>query len=216
MPTVDLPVPTADAGFCGVVCKPGEVYLISSCVATDKLFTCAKGCDPKVPTSCGSGEICQGFGGTPCCICSAAVPACVPQPNTGPIVGPLRISPTKGPAGQKVKLTIRGAPFYVGAQFYNVRMGGVVVPEESAGGTCTIGATFTPPTPGAYAVEVSQYGGGAPWVLAGIYLASGGAVGPPTVQPGDFCTQNPAPGDPACISAAPYSCTCVSGRCRCK
>jgi hypothetical protein len=213
----DFGPPLPDAGFCGVVCKPGEVYLLSPCVATDKLFTCAPGCDPKLPASCASspGTTCMQWGGTPCCVCSAVVPACVPQPGTGPIKGPLRFSPTSGIAGQKVALKVSGAPFYVGALFYNIRMGSEVKPEET-GGECTIGASFTPPSPGLYTVEVSQYGGGAPWVLAGFYTASGGSIPQPTIQPGDFCKPNPAPGDPACASAPPYACSCIAGRCVCK
>lgn len=213
----ELGKPGPDAGFCGVVCKPGEVHLISSCVATDKLFTCTPSCDPQLPSSCAApNTTCESWGGTPCCFCSAAVPACVPQPNTGPVKGPLRFYPTSGIAGQKVKITVSGAPFYIGALFYNIRMGTEVQPEESAGKTCAIAASFTPPAPGIYVVEVSQYGGGAPWVLAGFYTASGGSIPQPTIQPGDFCKPNPAPGDPACASAPPYACTCLAGRCVCK
>src|SRR5512137_2977246 len=87
------------------------------CVATDKLWTCAKKCDPSVPSSCPTGYTCDQWGGPPCCYCSAVVPACVPQATTGKIVGPLRINPTSGTAGQKVKLNIQGAPFYIGALF---------------------------------------------------------------------------------------------------
>ena len=81
---------------------------------------------------------------------------------------------------------------------------------------CSITATFTPPNPGVYAVEVSQYGGQPPWVLAGFYTASGGSIPPPTIQPGYMCNPNPAPGDPACAQTAPYSCSCVAGQCVCK
>jgi hypothetical protein len=52
-------------------------------------------------------------------------------------------------------------------------------------------------------------------VLAGFYTASGGVI-PMPIQPGDFCSTNPAPGDPACASALPYKCACVSGRCVCQ
>lgn len=213
----DAATPTPDAGFCGVVCKKDEVHLISACVATDKLFTCAKACDPSAPSPCASSsESCESWGGTPCCFCSAAVPACVPKPTTGPIQGPLRFSPTSGVAGQKVTITVQGAPFYVGALFYNLRMGSETKMEEGASKPCAIAATFTPPSPGLHVVEVSQYGGGPPWVLAGFYTASGGSIPQPMIQPGDFCKVNPAPGDPACASAPPYSCSCVSGRCVCK
>ena len=212
----DLSKPSPDAGPCGVVCKPGEVYLMSACVATEKLFTCAASCDPHGPVTCPSGSRCEQWGGTPCCVCSAAVPACVPKPTTGPVVGPLRIRPTQGSAGQKVRIVVEGAPFYVGALFYNVRMGKETKSEEGNSKSCTIAATFTPPTPGVYVVEVSQYGGGAPWVLAGFYTATSGLLPQPTIQPGYFCKSKPAPGDPACASASPYTCLCVTGRCRCQ
>jgi hypothetical protein len=209
--------PSVDGGgICGAACKVDEAYLMSHCVATDKLWTCAKKCDPSVPSSCGAGYTCDQWGGPPCCVCSSIVPACVPQATTGKIVGPLRINPTSGTAGKQVKLIIQGAPFYIGALFYNVRIGTQVMMEESGSGSCSIGATFTPPNPGVYVVEVSQYGGGAPWVLAGFYTASGGVIPQPTIQPGEFCKTNPAPGDPACAAASPYTCTCVSGRCVCQ
>jgi hypothetical protein len=211
----DLPdKPSPDIGSCN--CKPGEVWLFSPCVTTDKLNTCGPTCDPTSPTSCATGETCDPWGALPCCMCSALVPACVPQTTTKPMSGPLRISPTQGIAGQAVKINVSGAPFYIGALFYNVRMGSEVRMEESGVGTCSIGATFTPPTPGTYVVEVSQYGGSAPWVLAGFYTASGGAMPMPTLQPGYPCATNPAPGDPPCASASPYSCTCLAGRCVCK
>jgi hypothetical protein len=97
-----------------------------------------------------------------------------------------------------------------------IRMGNEEVMDMSSAQPCSITATFTPPSPGIYAVEVSQYGGGTPWVLAGFYTASGGSIPMPTVQPGYPCATNPAPGDPACAQAAPYSCACVSGRCQCQ
>jgi hypothetical protein len=203
-----------DLGSC--YCKVGEVMLLSPCVTTDKMMTCGPTCNSTSPTSCTVDETCDPYGGTPCCMCSALVPACVPKTTIKPMSGPLRITPTQGTAGLPVKLNIQGAPFYIGALFYNVRMGSEVKPEESGTGQCSIGATFTPPNPGIYVVEVSQYGGGTPWVLAGFYTASGGVIPMPTIQPGYTCATNPAPGDPACASASPYSCTCVAGRCVCK
>lgn len=206
----------ADSGGMCAPCKPGEVYLMSSCVSSDKLFTCAAPCTAGDPASCPAGEKCDLWGATPCCVCSAAVPACVPLATTGKVSGPLRIYPTTGIAGQKVTLKIEGAPFYIGALFYMARMGKETKMQESPGTDCSFSATFTPPNPGAYAVEVSQYGGGAPWVLAGFFTASGGVSPMPTVQPGFWCSTNPAPGDPACASAPPYSCSCIAGRCVCK
>jgi hypothetical protein len=208
--------PGADAGYCGATCGEDEAYLISACVRTDKIFTCAPRCDPQVPKSCPQGYRCDPWGGTPCCICEAVVPACVPEHSTGQISGPLRILPTTGTAGEPVTLSIRGAPFIVGALFFNIRMGNEVRGEEGGSGPCEIKTTFTPPNPGLYAVEVSQYGGKAPWALAGFYLASGGATAPPDVQPGFPCSMTPAPGDPTCASAAPYTCTCIEGRCGCQ
>ncbi len=138
------------------------------------------------------------------------------EPTTGPIQGPLRFYPTIGVAGQQVTITVQGTPFYIGALFYNLRMGSETKMQEPASKPCAIAGTFTPPNPGLYVVEVSQYGGGPPWVLAGFYTASGASIPPPTIQPGDFCKVNPAPGDPACASAPPYACGCVAGRCVCK
>ena len=87
---------------------------------------------------------------------------------------------------------------------------------QTTGQDCATTASFTPPTPGVFAVEVSQYGGTPPWVLAGFYTASGGAPQLPTIEPGYPCPVTPAPGDPGCASATPYACTCVAGRCQCQ
>jgi len=216
-PIVDQGLPAPDWGMCPP-CKAGEVYLLKSgCFPTDQitdgLFMCVPSCDPKSPSACGAGKTCDQWGATPCCVCAAAVPACVPKPSTGPLTGPLRISPTSGTAGQPVKLIVSGSPFYIGALFYKVRLGTEEKMEESGAGECTIGATFTPKTPGLYAVEVSQYGGGGPWVLAGFYLASGGAIGDPEIQPGYTC---PTATAKQCASAGPYACGCTNGRCVCK
>jgi len=199
----------------GCYCKSGEVWLRGSCVPTMKTGTCGPGCDPSDPATCPTGQTCDQWAAAPCCMCAAAVPACVPDATTGAIGGPLRIMPTSGTAGQSVTITVEGAPFYVGALFYLIRMGSEEKMEKQSG-HCTIKATFKPPTPGPYVVEVSQYGGGPPWVLAGFYTASGGSTPMPTIQPGFPCSANPAPGDPACAQAAPYSCACVARRCQCK
>jgi hypothetical protein len=213
-PSLDKLLPVGDSGTCAV-CQPGEVLLISRCVSTDKLFTCASPC-ASVPCL-GPGAKCDPWGGTPCCYCAAAVPACVPVATTGLMIGPLRISPVDGPAGQKVTLTISGAPFYIGALWYSVRMGNETVMWSGGGGDeCSLSATFTPPKPGIYPVEVSQYGGKDPWVLAGFYTASGGVAPMPSIQPGYWCSMYPQPGDPPCQAAPPWACGCFSGRCRCK
>ena len=201
--------PDADPCYC----PPGQVWLRSSCVPTVKLG-CGPTCDPATPGSCPPGETCDPWAAAPWCMSAAAVPACVPTATTGPITGPLRFSPLTGVAGQSVTITVEGAAFYVGALFYNIRIGSEVKMEMNVG-NCAIKASFTPPSPGAYAVEVSQYGGGSPWVLAGFYIASGGSIPMPTIQPGYPCPTNPAPGDPACIQGGSYSCTCVGGRCQC-
>jgi len=202
-----------DLGDC--YCKPGEVWRRSSCVPTVELG-CGPTCDPADPTSCPTGRTCDQWAAAPCCMCSAAVPACVPTASTGPIAGPLRIQPTSGTAGQPVTITVEGASFYIGALFYMIRMDQDEKMDMSGSKPCSVSATFTPPTPGVHVVEVSQYGGGAPWVLAGFYVASGGMVPMPTIQPGYPCKANPAPGDPACLQGGAYACACVSGRCQCK
>jgi hypothetical protein len=201
---------SADFGPCG--CKPGEVWHTHACLP----MGCGPSCDPKVPNACGKNATCEQWGAWACCICSAAVPACVPKVAPAPIKGPLRMQPTSGIAGQPVKLTIEGSPFYVGALFYYVRMGSQKVMDQPGPKQCTITATLTPPKPGIYAVEVSQYGGQPPWVLAGFYTASGGSIPMPSVQPGYPCNPKPAPGDPTCAQAPPYSCACVAGQCVCK
>jgi len=203
----------ADMDAC--YCPSNQVWLRGACVPTLELG-CGPGCDPTLPQPCPAGETCDPWAASTCCMCAAAVPACVKQTGTGPIYGPLRMSPVSGVAGQAVTFIIEGAPFYVGALFYKVRMGSLEKMEEAASKPCTIAATFTPPTPGIHVVEVSQYGGGPPWVLAGFFTASGGSIPLPTIQPGFPCSMNPAPGDPACAQTAPYSCSCVGGRCMCK
>jgi hypothetical protein len=204
----------ADLGPCG--CKPGEVWRSHSCLPTT-LIGCGPGCDPTNPTSCPANWTCDQWGALACCHCAAAVPACIPKASgpTGPLTGPLRITPTSGIAGQPVKIVVEGAPFYIGALFYMLRMAGE---EKMDVGMkeCSVAATFTPSSPGLYAVEVSQYGGQPPWVLAGFYLASGGSIPPPSIQPGYPCKSPAAPGDPACAQAPPYTCQCLSGRCACK
>ena len=212
-PAFDTTLPAGDYGLC-TPCKTGEVYLLSACVTTDKLFTCAPPCSAG---SCPPSYKCDQWGGTPCCYCQQAVGACVPVATIGGLAGPLRISPVDGPAGQKVTLTISGAPFYIGALFYSARMGSETVMYGGAGGSdCSFTATFTPAKPGIYPVEVSQYGGGAPWVLAGFFTATGGVTPMTSIQPGYSCPMNPKPGDPPCIAAPPYGCGCFSGRCVCK
>lgn len=202
----------ADLGPCG--CKPGEVWRSHSCLPT-MLIGCGPGCDPTNPTSCPTNWTCDQWGALACCHCSAAVPACIPKASTGPLTGPLRITPTSGIAGQPVKIVVEGANFYIGALFYMLRMAGQ---EKMDMGMkeCSVAATFTPSSPGLHAVEVSQYGGQPPWVLAGFYLASGGSQPPPSIQPGYPCKSPAAPGDPACAQALPYTCQCLSGRCQCK
>lgn len=202
-----------DTGPCN--CKPGQVWLRSACVPTVKLG-CGPTCKVGDPNACPAGQKCDQWAASTCCNCAAALPACVPVTYTGPISGPLRISPTGGVAGTQVTITVEGAAFYIGALFYKIRMGSEEKMEQYSAKPCSIGAKFTPPSPGIYAVEVSQYGGGPPWVLAGFYLASGGVVPKPSIQPGYPCSSNPPPGSPTCITGFPYKCLCISGRCACK
>lgn len=211
----DIPPPdtVADAppGACG--CKPGEVWLKSSCTPTLEL-----GCAPRCSGTCAkAGYTCEPCGAQPDCTkpsASLCAPACVPSassPST-PLPSPLRIQPVSGLAGQQTLVVIEGARFYIGALFYLVRVnGGAGAMDQPVSKPCATSFPFTPPAPGVYTVEVSQYGGNAPWVLAGFFTATAGA--PPTgdVQPGFAC----GAGD-TCHSGPGYTCSCQSGRCRCQ
>ncbi|MCA9664456.1 MAG: hypothetical protein KC503_02675 [Myxococcales bacterium] len=210
-PPSDLLATDGPPGPCG--CKPGEVWIKSSCAPTLEL-----GCAPRCSGSCTkSGYTCDQCGAQPDCTqpsASICAPACVPSqtsPST-PLPDPLRISPVSGPAGQQNQIAIEGAPFYIGALFYLIRVnGGSGTMDIPASKPCTTVLRFTPPSPGVYTIEVSQYGGGTPWVLAGFFTATAGASPTGDVQPGFAC----GPSD-TCHSGPGKTCSCQAGRCRCQ
>lgn len=197
---------------CG--CSPEEVWLLGPCLPTAALG-CGQGCDSDDPArGCPAGMRCESDAAAPCCHCSALVAACVPDLPQDSLRDGLRISPTVGVAGQEVQLRIEGHDFIVGPFQYSVRIGGEFVTQDT-GPRCTLYVRYTPPAPGIFAVEVSQYGGRGPWVLAGFYGATAGVVPPPAIQPGFACAPEPAPGDAPCASGGNYACECVEGRCAC-
>jgi hypothetical protein len=206
----DAPGPVTDAPC---TCKPGEVWLRGPCVPTFKLQTCAPTCDPKLPGACGPPtQKCDPWAAAPACMASAAVPACVPGQAMAFPVGTLRIHPTTGIAGTPVGITIQGGDPYIGALMWMLQVGGKPGPTINPAGGCSTKFSFTPPKPGIYPVELG-YGGGSSvksWSLAGFYTASGGSIPPKQAQPGERCG-----GGTGCVSAKPYSCSCVSSRCVC-
>ena len=208
--TADRGKAIPDGGSC--YCAPTQGWQRGSCVATTALYTCAPRCTPGVATTCPAGQTCDTCAAAPSCIGSSCVPVCVPAPSSATMTGPLRISPVSGVAGSQTRLTVEGWPFRVGALFNSVRFSraqttmGISVTRP-----CAIQALFTPAKPGLYTVEVSQYGGGPPWVLAGFFTASGGVAPPRTVQPGLPCTATSV-----CAQGGGYTCSCTGGRCVCR
>lgn len=197
---------------CG--CKPGQVWLDGPCVPTLELG-CGLPCDIDSMPGCGPDRICDGNAATSYCLSDDRRAACVPAATTGPLPGPLRISPTEGVAGEKQLLYVQGANFYVGALFYEVRMlrGAEVIDVEIdiSAISCSLVVYGTFDRPGIYTVQVSEYGGGERgWVLAGFYTATAGSMPEETIQPGFRCGE----GD-VCGWGPGYSCGCVDGRCRC-
>jgi len=202
--TFDSRPASPDADNC--FCKPGEVWLRSACVPTSRL-----GCGPSCTQgSCPPTHTCDPCAATPSCLTSSCAAACIPVSSMSFEPGVLRVYPTSGVAGQKVELSIEGGTFYIGALWWNVRVGSVKVEVNPMSTSCTLKATLTPPSPGIYPVEVAYGGNG--WALAGFYPASGGASSSPLIQPGYSCQ----PGGTACAEGGGYSCACVSGRCACK
>lgn len=185
-------------------CKAPQVWLRSACVPTEKL-----GCGPTcTPGSCAKNETCDTCAAAPSCMASSCRPACVPTMAMGFGGGSLRVSPTQGVAGKAVTLTVTGGAFYIGAMWWTMNLGSIEANVQHKG-TCTVTATFVPPKPGLYPVEVRYKNGSKP-ALAGFYLASGGSIPPPTAQPGYPCSASLK-----CAQAKPFSCSCVKGRCKC-
>jgi hypothetical protein len=200
--------------------NPNDGVLIGSCVPTNKLRTCAPFCNPNLPDACPGqpGEQrCDPSAATPSCVTSATQPACVPGMGMALPPGALRIFPREGNAAQEAKLTISGGSLYIGALWWNARMGKqkAVPLDEITTTPCQYPATLRPPGPGIHAVEIAYGGGGGGggkgWTLAGFYTASAGVPSAKLAQPGEQCSTQLR-----CAEASPYSCACVSGRCDCK
>ncbi|MGC4121921.1 MAG: hypothetical protein QM765_46535 [Myxococcales bacterium] len=160
-------------------------------------------------SECGPGFTCDVCGAAACCICAACVSACV---RSGPAMGPLpeylKISPTVGPAFQDQVLTVEGFPFYVGALYYLVRVGDSGDLFQEGGSRCSFEVRVPGQSFGTVPVFVSQYGGGDPWVLAGFFTFSGGAL-PSCTQPGFACVEGQE-----CCETPEVPVSCVAGRCR--
>jgi len=208
---VDLPLTpdkasATDASAC--FCKAPQVWLRGDCVPTTKLG-CGPTCSPTSPTSCPTNYKCDPCAAAPSCSASSCRPACVPGMAMKFSSGNLRVTPTQGVAGKPVTLTVSGGAFYIGAMFWVMHLGSIVANVTHVG-TCRVKATFIPPKPGLYPVQV-RYTNGTKATLAGFYLASGGSIPPPTAQPGYPCSASLK-----CAQAKPYTCSCVKGRCQCK
>jgi hypothetical protein len=202
----DVFSPAVDASPC--TCPTSQVFRISSCLTTDQLG-CGAGCSST--SSCSNGWTCEPCAATESCTSSTCKPACVPVAGTSSLPSSgLRISPTYGQITYTKTITVEGAPFTVGAKAYDVRLGYTAV-TATTGSACTLSATFSLSSPAIHAVEVSQYGGGAPWVLAGMFSVTSGGAPATMAQPGYPCSKSLP-----CAEATPYVCTCTSGRCACK
>lgn len=199
----------ADAGreICG--CSDSEpVYLFGECIPPLQMGCPAAPCVPG-GSDCGPGYSCLSCGAAACCHCAACRPTCV---FTGPAQGPLpeylKIQPTTGAALQDATIRIEGFPFYVGALFYLARVGSSGDLHQVAGTSCSLEVRAPGQPVGTVPVWVSQYGGGAPWVLAGFFTFSRGDA-PICVQPGYPCSGTAAP----CCESADVPMACSSGRC---
>jgi hypothetical protein len=189
-------------------CKPSQVWLRGPCVGTDLLGACVVPCNLSDPASCPADRRCDPWAATDFCHSAVARPACVRGPGLGFPPETLRISPRSGIAGKPLQVRIEGGDYYIGALVWQVAFGSVKPLMLTSGGTCVGVVTFTPPRPGVYPVSV---GYGSPGqALAGFFTASGGVPPPAWVQPGYPCSASSQ-----CASAAPYSCSCTGGRCRC-
>lgn len=188
-------------------CQGNQVYGFHACIPTLELG-CTDPCEPSV-TDCGQGYTCETCGASSSCVTEDCRPVCVhTQMAQGPVPDPLRIYPTYGPAGQINVIHIEGWPWYIGALFYAVRLRQDDVTQHTVGGgTCEIILNAPARQPGMYPIWVSQYGGGGPWVLAGMFTYSGGII-PDCIQPGFHCTPNDE-----CCNTPQVPVTCQNGRC---
>ncbi|MBW2732757.1 MAG: hypothetical protein JRH20_10230, partial [Deltaproteobacteria bacterium] len=171
---------------CG--CATGEAWMNGACVPTASMG-CGRVCDPDDPSlGCPPGMRCDPSAAVLCHAASPRIPACAPDVAPTPLRGGLRIQPVAGPAGEMAKIVVNGHNFFLGALFYTIRIKNEEMRVVDMG-DCKLTASFTPPSPGVYAVEVSQYAGGGPWILAGFYTASGGMLSP-AIQPDFPCEAN--------------------------
>ena len=121
------------------------------CLSTGRCW-----CPPcETDDQCGAGQVCrQGH-------CVDFDPACV---------GPLRMSPGRGPTTGGTIITVEGMEFYIGALEWMAQIGDgpplMPVPAENAGGLCRMAFMSTPMAAGSYPVQVA-YGGGVPSDVAG-------------------------------------------------
>lgn len=166
-------------------------------------------CSPE-SDDCPDGTSCEEWGAAACCICEAAIPACVrTEMAMGPLPEYLAISPTSGVAGEEHEIRITGFPFYVGALFYPVRIGDSdPLFTASQLEPCAISVQTPALAPGMVPVWVGDYGGDGPEVLAGFFTFSGG-VTDTCVQPGYQCLDTLS-----CCETADVPMSCQGGRCR--
>ena len=171
--------------------------------------TCTPGGD-----ECPEGDTCEECGAAACCECAACVPACIHTVGSPGDAMPelLKLGTVYGPAGRPGELTIEGAPFYVGALGYSVRVGDLAGGDlpQSGGAECTLRATAPAAPAGTMLpVWVSQYGFGEPWVLAGFFSWIDGDDPPSCTQPGLACDA-----DRPCCETGEVPMSCQGGRCR--
>lgn len=191
----------------GTCCADLEVDRTHDCLPTTELG-CGEAC---VAGGCPVGWRCDDCAASGPCGEEICQPACVLDPEVGPASelrpGDLRLRPTQVEAGEPV--TILGAPLYVGALWYAVRVGAgweSALEGAATGGPCAQAFASEGIPAGTHPVWVSQYGGGDPWVLAGI-LTVGGAPSS-CAQPGYPCV---AADD--CCQADGVTVACDAGHC---
>ena len=197
------------------------VYQYHSCVAPLEVGCKADVCNPEEP-KCPAGQSCEECGAAACCYCAACLPACVhTEPTQGPLPEYLKISPTKGSAGQEITLSIQGYPFYIGALGYSVQLGDVDLTSYVTGGAaCTLEITVpdsvATPEEGMQPVWVSSYGYGmddpGEWVLAGFFSW----LDDPNAWEGCSQPGYPCQSDGNCCETTDVPMECRERRCRMK
>jgi hypothetical protein len=162
---------------------------------------------------CGPGDTCEQCAAAACCECAACVPACVhTAASPGDALPPLlKLGTVWGPGGEEPEIAVEGAPFYVGALGYSIRVGeSGDLPQLGGAEPCGLTA-LAPAEPAGtmLPVWVSQYGFSEPWVLAGFFSWIANDDYPTCVQPGFSCAA-----DAACCETADVPMACRSGQCR--